>query len=204
MAVVPETSTTLLRDLASDSQHARWGEFVSRYRPMMDAYMREHFPSLEADEIIQRTLIALIRVFPVYHYRPDEKGPFHNYLTGILRNKALKMTSELKDNAEKKTLYAERRIEPENEGEKIDGAWREAVFEIALQQLLADDAVHGRTREVFRRIAVNGEDVETVAASFGITRNAADQMKSRMMARLRELVADLEKVDDARFETSGT
>ena len=74
----PETSTTLLRDLASDTQHARWGEFVNRYRPMMDAYMREHFPTLEADEIIQRTLISLIRIFPVYHYRPDGKGSFHN------------------------------------------------------------------------------------------------------------------------------
>ena len=70
----PETSTTLLRDLASDTQHARWGEFVSRYRPMMDVYMREHFPTLEADEIIQWTLISLIRIFPVYHYCPDEKG----------------------------------------------------------------------------------------------------------------------------------
>ena len=74
----PETSTTLLRDLASDTQHARWGEFVNRYRPMMDVYMREHFPTLEADEIIQRTLISLIRIFPVYHYCPDEKGLFHN------------------------------------------------------------------------------------------------------------------------------
>ena len=35
MKIVPTTSTTLLRDLAKDSQHARWGEFVARYRPMM-------------------------------------------------------------------------------------------------------------------------------------------------------------------------
>ena len=48
MANVPETSTTLLRDLACDSQHARWAEFVARYRPMMDAYMREHFLTLAA------------------------------------------------------------------------------------------------------------------------------------------------------------
>ena len=51
MADIPTTSTTLLRDLAQDSQHARWGEFVARYRPMMEAFMREHFPSLDADNM---------------------------------------------------------------------------------------------------------------------------------------------------------
>ncbi len=68
MADIPTTSTTLLRDLAHDSQHARWGEFVARYRPMMEAFMRERFPSLDADDVIQETLIELIQVFPVYHY----------------------------------------------------------------------------------------------------------------------------------------
>ena len=52
--------------------------------------MRERFPSLEADDIIQETLVALCRVLPSYRYAPDEKGHFHNYLTGILRNKALR------------------------------------------------------------------------------------------------------------------
>ena len=201
IAKVPDTSTTLLRDLACDSQHARWGEFVNRYRPMMEAYMQELFPMLEADEIIQQTLISLIRIFPVYHYCPDEKGSFHNYLTGILRRKAINSLSKIKTDAAKRSRYEDRSPEPETDDEQREREWRESVFEIALQQLLADDAVHGRTREVFRRIAVNGEDVEPVAQSFGITRNAADQMKSRMMARLRTLVADLEKVDDARIES---
>ena len=41
MAEVPKTSTTLLKALAVDAQHARWGEFVARYRPLMESYMRE-------------------------------------------------------------------------------------------------------------------------------------------------------------------
>ena len=62
MAKMPTTSTTLLRDIAQDSRNARWDEFVPRYRPMMEAFMRERFPSLEADDIIQETLVALCRV----------------------------------------------------------------------------------------------------------------------------------------------
>lgn len=62
MAIVPETSTTLLKALAVDAQHARWGEFVARYRPLMESYMREHFPTVDAEDAIQETLIALIKM----------------------------------------------------------------------------------------------------------------------------------------------
>jgi hypothetical protein len=46
------------------------------------------------------------------------------------------------------------------------------------------------------RVAVNGEKPETVAQSFGITRNSVDQMKARMKDRLRELANALMKVED--------
>ena len=100
MASIPATSTTLLRDLANDSQHARWSEFVTRYRPMMAAYLRERFPSVEADDVIQETLIAVWAALPSYRYAPDEKGHFHNYLTGILRNKALRQLYKEQRHAE--------------------------------------------------------------------------------------------------------
>ena len=230
MGNIPTTSTTLLRDLAQDSQHARWGEFVARYRPMMEAFMRERFPTLEADDVIQETLIELIRVFPIYHYSPKEKGHFHNYLTGILRHRALRMMGEeqrraklaeemrrVRDNAPYQNGIVGRAACPQaaaagagntayqygdagraacpQAAETDDEEWRHSLLEIALQQLLADESIHERTRLVFARVAVNGEKPDEVAAAFGITRNAVDQMKSRMMVRLKELVAALEKAD---------
>ena len=217
--MIPETSTTLLRDLAQDSQHARWAEFVERYRPMMETFMRERFPTVEADDVIQETLIALIETLPVYHYSPEEKGSFHNYLTGILRNKALRQLG--KDKRQAELVDGMRRSRGDTPYQTADSgagnamladfgragsplpaeyaadeqSWREALMEIALRQLLADDTVHARTREVFRRVAVNGEKPEDVASDFGITRNAVYQMKDRMMTRLREFVAALEKVE---------
>ena len=69
--------------------------------------------------------------------------------------------------------------------------WREV--EIALQQLMSDESIQSRTRQVFLRVAVNGEKPDDVAAAFGIERNAVDQIKNRMMPRLQKIVADLEK-----------
>ena len=197
MSTIPETSTTLLRDLAQDSRHARWGEFVARYRPMMETYMHTRFPMVDADDAIQETLIALIKVFPVYHYSPEETGAFHNYLTGILRHRALRMIECESRRLDKELKYQEIEGLSASGGNKDDGlSWRESVFEIALQQLLADESINDRTKQVFVRVAVNGEKPESVAESFGIARNAVDQMKARMKERLRELANMLMKVDD--------
>ena len=197
MPKIPETSTTLLRDLAQDSRHARWGEFVARYRPMMETYMHTRFPMVDADDAIQETLIALIKVFPVYHYSPEETGAFHNYLTGILRHRALRMIECESRRLDKELKYQEIEGLSASGGNKDDGlSWRESVFEIALQQLLADESINDRTKQVFVRVAVNGEKPESVAESFGIARNAVDQMKARMKDRLRELANALMKVND--------
>jgi RNA polymerase sigma factor (sigma-70 family) len=211
MAEIPTTSTTLLRDIAHDSQHARWSEFVTRYHPMMEAFLRERFPTLEADDIIQDTLVAICTALPSYRYVPDEKGHFHNYLTGILRNKALRQLHKEQRQAEiADEMRRSRGDAPYQTGDSgraggslpaeyatDEKSWREALLEVALQQLLNDDSIHSRTRQVFLRVAVNGERPADVAAAFGIERNAVDQIKNRMMIRLRELVAALEKVDGA-------
>ena len=197
MADIPETSTTLLRDLAQDSCHARWGEFVARYRPMMETYMHTRFPMVDADDAIQETLIALIKVFPVYHYSPEETGAFHNYLTGILRHRALRMIECESRRLNKELKYQEIEGLSASGGNEDDrSSWRESVLEIALQQLLADESINDRTKQVFVRVAVNGEKPESVAESFGVARNAVDQMKARMKERLRELANALMKVED--------
>ena len=185
------TSTTLLRDIANDSQHVRWDEFVARYRPMMEAFLRERFPSVEVDDIIQETFVVLCRVLPSYRYAPDEKGHFRNYLTGILRNKALRQLR----NEKRQAKLAE--MTRESGAAADDQSWREAVFEIALRQFLADESVADRTKRIFERTAINGESPEVVAAAFKMTRHAVDQAKSRAMARLREIVKRLESVGNA-------
>lgn len=210
MASIPATSTTLLRDLANDSQHARWAEFVTRYRPMMEAFMRERFPSLDADDVIQETLIAVCTALPSYRYVPEEKGYFHNYLTGILRNKALRQLHKEQRQAEiADEMRRSRGDAPQcmaNGGrarspsvsqgviqDDDEQAWRVTLVEIALQQLMSDESIQSRTRQVFLRVVVNGEKPEAVAAAFGITCNGVYLIKNRMMPRLQKIVAALEK-----------
>ena len=131
--MIPSTSTTLLRQIGSDAHHARWAEFVARYMPMCRQYLRRHFPSLEADDIMQDTFIALAKALPDYHYAPKERGHFRNYLVGVLRNKALMALRKQKRDEEVLAEFAEETKQDREEGVKAaanNGDWQKAVFEI--------------------------------------------------------------------------
>lgn len=172
--------------------------------------MRERFPSLDADDVIQETLIAVCTALPSYRYVPEERGYFHNYLTGILRNKALRQLhkeqrqAEIADEMRRSRGDAPqcmanggRARSPSVSQGVIQGddeqSWRVTLVEIALQQLMSDESIQSRTRQVFLRVVVNGEKPEAVAAAFGITCNGVYLIKNRMMPRLQKIVAALEK-----------
>ena len=192
---IPSTSTTLLRQLAADSRHVRWGEFVRRYQPMMEEYLRTHFPRLESEDVISETLIALVDVLKNYRYAPDETGSFHNYLTGILKHKALyrRRVAERHEKGLAAFEDSARRADDSSSADE-EREWKETVFAIAVRQLMSDETIQDRTKQVFLRVAVNHESPDAVAESLGIKRNAVDQMKSRMMTKLREIVESLKAI----------
>lgn len=183
----PETSTTLLRCLGQDAQSARWGDFVTRYEPVMRSFLASRFPSVPADDIMQETLLVLVRAMPTYVYSPKEHGLFRNYLLGILRNKALRFLRDRKTEEEALKELAQAQEPMPSNDEAEEAAFRESIYELALAELLADPSVRPQSKRIFVRVAVNGEKPEDVAAAFGVTRNSVDQTKNRLVAKLREI-----------------
>ena len=194
MKGIPETSTTLLRDIASDVKNARWSEFVARYRPMCHSYLHRHFPALDSDDILQETFAAVAHAMPGYRYAPNEKGHFRNYLVGVVRNKALMALRSKQRDEKLKSAYVESSSAEWSGDCADDETWRKSVFEIALQQLMADASIHERTKQIFVRTAVKQEPPEEVARSLGVSRNIVDQQKRRTLAKFRALVAALKGV----------
>ena len=167
---------------------------MQRYQPMMTEYLRVHFPGLEAEDIVSETLIALVDVLKNYRYAPDEVGNFHNYLTGILKHKALRLSKQReRRRALCERVAAEPSTPPEDPEEE---AYRQSLFNVAVHQFFDDEAIAPRTKEIFRRTAMKGESPEVVAKSFKMERHAVDQIKSRSIAKLRTIIEALEKADD--------
>ena len=188
MAQVPVTSVSLIRALADDPQSTRWNELYERYLPAMSGFLQAKFPSLEPEDVIQETLVALFRKLPDYRYTPDEKGHFRNYLMGILKHKAMDALERRRREAEKKDDYAR---SPRTSDGSHDNSWRDAALEVAIQQLMSDASVNARHREVFRAVALEHRKPEAVAERFGISRGNVDQIKRRLIERLSEIVSQL-------------
>ena len=156
--------------------------------------MRERFPFVEADEAIAETLISLVDVFGNYRYDPEETGRFHNYLTGILRHKALRICRQAERERSLRERAAEEPKVPSDDPEEEN--YRQSLFDIAVRQFFDDETIASRTKEIFRRTAMKGESPEAVTKSFMMERHAVDQIKSRSVAKLRTLIEALEKADD--------
>ena len=189
--MVPVTSISLLKVLGEDSQSPRWREFLRMYASTIDGFLFKHFPTVDAEDVVQETLRALVEKLPLYEYEPDTKGHFRNYLIGIVRFKAIEQLKRRKREADLRVeleANAQFEWECEKQSYSVDlRDWQREAYEAALAQFMADKSISTRDKEIFRRVALQRESPEDVAAIFDIKRNNVDQIKARMVAKLKEL-----------------
>jgi RNA polymerase sigma factor (sigma-70 family) len=188
---IPVTSMTLLKVLGDDAQSPRWTEFANKYASTIDGFLFKYFPSVDAADVVNETLIALVQKLPVYVYDPDTKGHFRNFLIGIVRYKAIEQIKKRKQEADRREALETQALlkwEYEKQSYSVDlRDWQREAYEAALAQFMADPGISARDKEIFRRVALRGESPEDVAGIFDIKRNNVDQIKARMVAKLREL-----------------
>ena len=189
--MAPVTSISLLKVLGEDAQSPRWREFLRMYASTIDGFLFKHFPTVDAEDVVQETLRALVEKLPLYEYEPDTKGHFRNYLIGIVRFKAIEQLKRRRREADMRAeleANAQFEWECERQSYSVDlRDWQREAYEAALAQFMADKGISTRDKEIFRRVALQGESPEDVAAIFDIKRNNVDQIKARMVAKLKEL-----------------
>lgn len=186
----PVTSVSLLKVLGEDAQSPRWTEFAKKYASMIDGFLLAYFPDVNSEEVVNDTLIVLTKKLPLYEYDPDTKGHFRNFLLGIVKCKAREQRKRNGRSVKQRELEAKAQLEWEYEKQSYRADlrdWRKEAYEAALAQFMANPNLSSRDKEIFRRTALDGEAPADVAEIFGITRNNVDQIKARMLAKLKEL-----------------
>lgn len=188
MATIPETSISLIRSLSAGADNDRWLEFFKRYEEPMRAFLNEdRFRGVEADDVIQEVLMSLSTALPRFLVTEDRKGHFRNFLMGIVKHKALDMIRKSARDQKLKGGFKEEGGVFRNDREYKE--WQFSLMEVALEQLLNDDSINSRTREVFRHLVEYHEKPEQVAEMFALTRNNVDQIKKRMIEKLAKIIS---------------
>lgn len=180
-----ETRRTLLERVRSSSDHQAWDEFVALYGPLVFRFARGR-GAAEADaaDVSQEVMRVVARVMPDFDYDP-ERGSFRSWLYTVTRRQ---LARHFRREAR------ERRIEVPDDG--VDGGFREA-WDAEWRRHLLDRAVRrvkGQFGEgqwqAFWRTAVLEQDPAEVGAELGMNREAVYMARSRVTARMREVLAE--------------
>jgi RNA polymerase sigma-70 factor (ECF subfamily) len=171
---------------------------VEIYEPLIGRLARRNgLQEADAEDLTQDVLRAVAGA--IEHWDPDPtRGSFRAWLFRITRNLIVNvMEARSRRTASYGTgdthMLALLEAQPAPEGEAsalFDLEYRRRVFAWAADRIRG--SFHDTTWQAFWRTGVAGEDVSTVAASLGLTPGAVYVARSRVMARLR---LEIEQVD---------
>ncbi|MBK7403095.1 MAG: sigma-70 family RNA polymerase sigma factor [Phycisphaerales bacterium] len=183
------THATLLARLAKGDDPDAWTEFNARYGELIRSFAaRRGLQASDRDDLAQEVLLALNANLPAFQYDPA-KGRFRGYLKTIaLRTISRKL-------CQKRGMTAQEQIEQAASHDLADPAaeehweaeWRQYHLRSAMRAIRNE--FNETDLAAFDAYAGHGRDAAQVAADLGITPDAVYQAKSRILKRLRILIA---------------
>lgn len=195
------TRSSVLRAVADTGNEAAWGRFFDLYSGFVFAVARGKGLSAEdADDVVQGVFVDLTRKMPTFDY-DREKGHFRSYLLKLVNWRVVDKLKSGKREADLMTVYQKRRaISDDSADSAADAAereWQSNALNVALDRLRAE--VRPDHFAAFVESTVEGIDTEMVMRLHGLSRDNLYQIRNRLTARLKPLVAAvLKELDEGR------
>ncbi len=182
------THASLLARLSTGSDGAAWTEFAERYRDLIRGFaLRRGLQAADAEDLVQDVFLALSSGMKDFVYDP-QKGRFRGFLKTIavrtIGKRLRKHQAHLAQSA------AELAIDGASAGDDDDweAEWRQYHLRSAMQRVRAE--FRASDLLAFQLLTQGGRNAQAVAQELGISVDSAYQSKSRILKRLRELVAE--------------
>jgi RNA polymerase sigma-70 factor (ECF subfamily) len=190
----PATSYSLLNHLIEPvdppARQAAWGRFVRLYSPVLLAWARKRgMQDALAADFAQEVFLRLAT--KLASYRPAEARPFRAWLFTLVRH----LYRDFRAARCNRPLPGVDGLSRVGDGAEPDGAAEmdEREYRLRLTRRAMEvirERFQPATWEAFRLLAVEGLPVAEVTARLGITADAAHAARSRVLAGLREELAE--------------
>jgi RNA polymerase sigma-70 factor (ECF subfamily) len=194
MSDEPTTRASLLLRLRNLRDAEAWSQFVSLYLPIVFKYLRRHgLQDADAADVAQEVLRSVATALPGFDYDPA-RGSFRGWLLTVTRSRAAtwwqarrrqaapQADSILTDRLDQEALESERPAWEED--------FRQSLLALAMERVRP--TVKPATWQAFWRTNVEHHPAEAVAAELGMTLGTLYVARSRVLARLRAVVRELE------------
>ena len=196
MTLTPTTRSSLLRRLRDPGDHDAWVEFVSLYEPVIYRILRRTgLQDADALEVLQELFLAVNRNIERWE-QGAEHGSFRGWLRRVTRNLVVSWVRRQRRQLTTSSIDLDALLESPSavagpETDEFDRELRRALFHLASERVRGE--VRPQTWQAFWEVAVSGTSVSETAIKLGMTAGAVRVAKCRIIARLREVVTEMEK-----------
>ena len=187
------TKRSLLRAIGRGDE-VSWREFYDTYRPLIVFCARGRLEQPEIDDLIQTVMVNVFRSGEYFRYDPS-KGRFRDYLGKMVQNAIIDMLR-------KRRTHVSGDLGTEAGWDDFEAMWRAEWEHHLLAQAMVElrSRVEVSTFQAFDLYAMQGQPPKRVAAFLGIGISQVYVAKSRCLALLREIVAELRHKEDGPAE----
>jgi RNA polymerase sigma-70 factor (ECF subfamily) len=195
MAELPTTRASLLVRIRDAGDQEAWRHFVRIYAPVVYGYARERgLQDADAADLTQEVLRAVSAAAGRLNYDP-KRGSFRSWLFTVAHHKVYDLLAQQRrqgrgtGGADGQELLE---AQPARDEDKAlwDREYEQRLFHWAAEQVR--DHFHDSTWQAFWLTAVDGKSGQEVAERLGMTVAAVYLAKSRVMARLRAQIQQLD------------
>jgi RNA polymerase sigma-70 factor (ECF subfamily) len=179
-----------IRDLQDEEA---WRQFVALYTPLVYRFAQSRgLQDADAADLAQDVLRAVAAAADRMEYDP-QRGSFRGWLYGVARHKLAdfraKQQRGLPADTAAQTLLLEHAA-PVGEESSWDQEYEQRLFEWAAEQVRG--GFKDQTWQAFWQTAVQGREARETALDLGMSLGAVYIAKSRVLARLRKQIQDVQ------------
>jgi RNA polymerase sigma factor (sigma-70 family) len=196
MDVTPSTRPSLLVRLRNPQDERAWGEFTAIYSPLIYRLARRKgLQDADAADLVQEVLRAVAKA--IDRWEPDPaRGPFRNWLFRIARNLMINFLVNRDRHprgiggGDFATFLETQAVASQEDSALFDLEYKRQLFEWACDRIRHE--FQPSTWTAFWRTWVDGSPSRDAAAELGMSLGAVYMSRSRVVARLRQVIAGVE------------
>ncbi len=190
------TRASLLVRIRDSQDTEAWSRFVDLYAPLVYGFARRRgLQDADAADLTQEVLSSVVSAARRLEYDPA-KGSFRSWLFTVARHEfadalaALARRERASGNSADYQQLEQQASDTNNEAEAWEREYEQHLFRYAVRQIRPD--FEENTWQAFWRTAMEGQAPREVAGALGMSVGAVYIAKSRTLAKLREVIRDLQ------------
>jgi len=189
-----ETRMTLLVRIRDANDRGAWNDFFQLYAPLVYSYALKHgFQDADVSDIAQEVMCTVAKSIGSFDY-DRSKGSFRGWLVTVARNCIRKRWDQMRRHAIATGMTAVLEEQLQDPSEESLSQWD---HEYALRVFhWAAESVKGEFKEstwkAFWSTTIEGRSIESTAELLGISVGAIYVARSRVLARIKGVVAEFD------------